>query len=570
LKKFFKYYSKYYKDYKTKFFYAFIGMILVATASSATAYLIKPVLDKIFIEQNEKMLYILPFFIILAYFAKGLGSFIESYFISYIGLDIVRKIRDEMLGHILNLDLQFYFKYHTGELISRLVNDIDRIRSAVSSQIAELIRESLTAIGLLAVVIYQSPKLAFFALIILPLVIYPVSILTKKMKKISHKTQEKNSNINSHLSEVFSNIEGIKSYNAEVYELDKFKKYNYEFFRINMKSIVNSNLLNPIMQTFSATTAAIVIFVGGKEVMAGDMTIGAFFSFMTALFMLTDPIRRISQIINKFQDAIAAHERILQLMTLKPTIKYGNKKIEKIKTIEFQNVYLNYDDKLALKNINFKANKGEIIGLVGDSGGGKSSFINLLLRFYNPTKGEILINNIKNDQIDLESLRKNIAVVTQRVYIFNDSIAANVAYGKEIDENRVKLALKKANLLDFVESLDEGIWTKLNENGTNLSGGQRQRIAIARALYLNPSVLILDEATSALDNKSELAIMETIHKISNELIVFIIAHRLNTVEKSDKILVFKGGEIVCSDNKDNLIKNCPEFQQLYNINKEKK
>jgi subfamily B ATP-binding cassette protein MsbA len=570
LKKFFKYYSKYYKDYKTKFFYAFIGMILVATASSATAYLIKPVLDKIFIEQNEKMLYILPFFIILAYFAKGLGSFIESYFISYIGLDIVRRIRDEMLGHILNLDLQFYFKYHTGELISRLVNDIDRIRSAVSSQIAELIRESLTAFGLLFVVIYQSPKLAFFALIILPLVIYPVSILTKKMKKISHKTQEKNSNINSHLSEVFSNIEGIKSYNAEVYELDKFKKYNYEFFRINMKSIVNSNLLNPIMQTFSATTAAIVIFVGGKEVMAGDMTIGAFFSFMTALFMLTDPIRRISQIINKFQDAIAAHERILQLMTLKPTIKYGNKKIEKIKTIEFQNVYLNYDDKLALKNINFKANKGEIIGLVGDSGGGKSSFINLLLRFYNPTKGEILINNIKNDQIDLESLRKNIAVVTQRVYIFNDSIAANVAYGKEIDENRVKLALKKANLLDFVESLDEGIWTKLNENGTNLSGGQRQRIAIARALYLNPSVLILDEATSALDNKSELAIMETIHKISNELIVFIIAHRLNTVEKSDKILVFKEGEIVCSDNKDNLIKNCPEFQQLYNINKEKK
>jgi len=568
LKEFFKYYAKYYKHYKSKFFYAFIGMILVAVASSATAYLIKPVLDKIFIEHNEKMLYILPFFIILAYFAKGLGSFIESYFISFIGLDIVRKIRNSMLEHILNLDLQFYFKYHSGELISRLVNDIERIRNAVSGQIAELIRESLTAIGLLAVVIYQSPKLAFFALIILPLVIYPVSILTKKMKKISHKTQEKNSDINSHLSEVFSNIEGIKSYNAELYELDKFKKYNYEFFRINMKSIVNSNLLSPIMQTFSATAAAIVIFVGGKEVMAGDITIGAFFSFMTALFMLTDPIRRISQIINKFQDAIAAHERILQLMTLKPTIKYGDTKINTIENIKFQNVYLNYDDKLALKKINFETNKGEIIGLVGDSGGGKSSFINLLLRFYNPTKGEILINNIKNDQIDLESLRQNIAVVTQRVYIFNDSIAANVAYGKDIDENGVKLALKKANLLEFVESLDEGIWTKLNENGTNLSGGQRQRIAIARALYLNPSVLILDEATSALDNKSELAIMETIHEISNELIVFIIAHRLNTVEKSDKILVFKEGEIVCNDSKENLMKNCKEFQQLYNTNKE--
>jgi len=565
LKNFFKYYIKYYKDYKLKFFYAFIGMVLVAVASSATAYLIKPVLDKIFINHNENMLYILPIFIILAFFAKGLGTFIESYFISYIGLDIIRKIRDNMLEHILNLDLQFYFKYHSGELMSRLINDIERIRSAVSWQIASLIKETLTAIGLLGVVIYQSPKLAFFALVILPIVIYPVSILTKKMKKLSHRSQEKTSDINSHLSEVFSNIEGIKSYNAEIYELNKFKKYNYEFFKINMKSIVNSNLLSPIMQTFSASAAAIVIFVGGKEVMAGHMTVGAFFSFMTALFMLTDPIRRVSQIINKFQDAIAAHERILQLMTIKPTIKYGTNKIEKINTIEFKNVYLEYDKKIALQNINFVAKKGKIIGLVGDSGGGKSSFINLLLRFYNPTKGGILINNIENSKIDLETLRKNVAVVTQRVYIFNDSIAANVAYGKDIDETKVKDSLKKANLLEFVENLEDGIWTQLNESGTNLSGGQRQRIAIARALYLNPSVLILDEATSALDNKSESSIMQTIHNLSKELIVFIVAHRLNTVEKSDTILVFKNGNIVCQDNKANLIRNCQEFQQLYNL-----
>jgi len=300
------------------------------------------------------------------------------------------------------------------------------------------------------------------------------------------------------------------------------------------------------------------------------MSVGAFFSFMTALFMLTDPIRRISQIVNKFQDAIAAHERILQIMTLKPSIKYGNKKIERINDIKFKNVYLEYDGKPALKNININAKKGEVIGLVGDSGGGKSSFINLLLRFYNPTKGEIFINNIKNSEIDLESLRSNIAVVTQRVYIFNDSIASNVAYGKKIDEEKVKLALKKANLLEFVESLEDGIWTILNENGTNLSGGQKQRISIARALYLNPSVLILDEATSALDNKSELAIMDTIYALSKDLIVFIIAHRLTTIEKSDRILVFKNGEIVCEDSKDNLIKNCKEFQQLYNLAKDKK
>ena len=563
MKQFFKYYTKYYKDYKAQFFFAFIGMILVASASSATAYLIKPVLDKIFIEHNEKMLYILPFFVILAYFAKGLGTFIESYFISYIGMDIIRRIRDDLLAHILKLDLSFFNKIHSGELMSRLINDIERIRSAVSWQISSLIKESLTALGLLGVVIYQSPKLAFFALIILPLVVYPVSILTKKMKKISHKSQEKTSDINSHLSEVFKNIEGIKSYNAEEYELNRFKKHNLEFFKINLKGVVNSNLLSPIMQTFSATAAAIVIFVGGREVINGELTVGTFFSFMTALFMLTDPIRRISQIINKFQDALAAHERILELKSIKPSIQHGSIQINTIKKIEFKNVNLKYDETHALKNINFKAKKGEMIGLVGDSGGGKSSFINLILKFYKPNSGEILFNDINIEEITNKSLRENISVVTQQVYIFNDTIAANIAYGKEIDENRVKDTLKKANLLDFVESLENGIWTVLNESGTNLSGGQKQRIAIARALYLNPSVLILDEATSALDNKSEAKIMQTIHKLKKDLIIFIIAHRLNTIENSDKIIVFKKGEIICEGDKVSLLNNCEEFKKLY-------
>jgi len=563
LKKFLLYYSKYYKNYKKQLFFALIGMILVAVASSATAYLIKPVLDKIFIEHNEKMLYILPFFIILAYFAKGVGSFIESYFISYIGMDIIRKIRDELLEHLLKLDLDFFYKIHSGELMSRLINDIERIRNAVSNQIATLIKETLTAIGLLGVVIYQSPKLAFFALIILPIVIYPVSILSKKMKKISHKTQEKNSDINSHLSEIFTNIEGIKSYNAEKYELNRFKKHNLEFFKINLKGVINNKLLIPIMETFSAMAAAVVIFVGGNEVIQGTISVGTFFSFMTALFMLNDPIRRISQILNKFQEAVAAHERVLELKKINSKIIYGDIELDKINDINFQNVTLKYNEKTALSNINFSAHKGEIIGIVGDSGGGKSSFINLILKFYQATAGSLFFNQTNIDNVSLKTIRNNIAVVTQRVYIFNDTIAANVAYGKKIDEKRVKEALKKANLLEFVESLDDDIYTILNENGSNLSGGQRQRIAIARALYLNPSVLILDEATSALDRQSEEKIMETIYQLKENLIIFIIAHRLNTIENSDKIIFFKNGEIICNGSKDNLIKFCSEFKKLY-------
>jgi subfamily B ATP-binding cassette protein MsbA len=562
MKQFFKYYLNYYKNYKKEFVFAFVGMILVAVASSMTAYLIKPVLDEIFIAHDTKMLYILPFFIILAYLTKGIGTFVEKYFIGYIGLDIVRLIRDDLLRHLLHLDLEFFHKMHSGELMSRLINDIDRIKNAVSNQLATLIKETLTAIGLLAVVIYQSPKLAFFSLIVLPLIVYPVNILSKKMKKISTKSQQKNSDINSHLSEVFSNIEGIKSYNTAEYELDKFEKYNYEFFKINLKAIKNDNLLVPIMETFSALAASVVIFVGGREVIEGSMSVGAFFSFMTALFMLTDPIRKISININRFQDAIAAHERVLELKTIMPTIEFGKIEITRIEEIEFRDVMFKYGEKVALNNISFVAKRGDIIGLVGDSGGGKSSVINLILRFYKQNRGEILFNKTAIEQLSLESIRTNIAVVTQRVYIFNDSIASNVAYGREIDEERVKIALKKANLLEFVESLDDNIYTILEENGTNLSGGQRQRIAIARALYLEPSVLILDEATSALDNESEKMVMQTIYNLK-DLIVFIVAHRLNTIQNSDKILVFKNGEIVCQDNRINLLKNCDTFKKLY-------
>jgi subfamily B ATP-binding cassette protein MsbA len=562
MKQFFKYYLNYYKNYKKEFVFAFVGMILVAVASSMTAYLIKPVLDEIFIAHDTKMLYILPFFIILAYLTKGIGTFVEKYFIGYIGLDIVRLIRDDLLRHLLHLDLEFFHKMHSGELMSRLINDIDRIKNAVSNQLATLIKETLTAIGLLAVVIYQSPKLAFFSLVVLPLIVYPVNILSKKMKKISTKSQQKNSDINSHLSEVFSNIEGIKSYNTAEYELDKFEKYNYEFFKINLKAIKNDNLLVPIMETFSALAASVVIFVGGREVIEGSMSVGAFFSFMTALFMLTDPIRKISININRFQDAIAAHERVLELKTIMPTIEFGKIEITRIEEIEFRDVMFKYGEKVALNNISFVAKRGDIIGLVGDSGGGKSSVINLILRFYKQNRGEILFNKTAIEQLSLESIRTNIAVVTQRVYIFNDSIASNVAYGREIDEERVKIALKKANLLEFVESLDDNIYTILEENGTNLSGGQRQRIAIARALYLEPSVLILDEATSALDNESEKMVMQTIYNLK-DLIVFIVAHRLNTIQNSDKILVFKNGEIVCQDNRINLLKNCDTFKKLY-------
>ena len=560
--KFLKEYLPYYKNYKKEFFLAFIGMLFVSLSTAATAYLVKPVLDKIFIEKNETMLYLLPIAIILAYLFKGIGAVLQQYYISYIGEDIVRKIRDKFLSHIMSFDLDYFKKTHSGELVSRILNDINRIQNAISSSFANMLRDILMAIFLLAVVIYQNPKLAFFALIILPLIIYPIGKISKKLKSLSKKAQSQTANLNEHLSEIFKNIETIKAFNAKEYEIKEFKNHNLNYLKINLKTIKTQSYLIPLLELISATIAAIVIIIGGKEVIDGKMSVGAFFSFMTALFMLTDPIRRISITYSNMQDAIAANERLKDIFKIKPKIVSGKEKIDEIREIEFKNVSLKYNNKIALKNINYKVVKPKKVGLVGDSGSGKSSFVSLILRFYE-CEGELLINGINIKNIDITSLRKKIAYIPQNIHIFNDTIASNIAYGKEINEEKIKEALKKANLLEFVESLENGIYEVLNENGSNLSGGQKQRIAIARALYTNPDVLILDEATSALDNKSENKIMQTINNLE-DMIVFIIAHRLTTIENVDEILVFKDGKIVDKGTKEELLVHSKEFKKLYN------
>ena len=542
--KFIKEYASYYKEYKKELILALIGIVFVAFATAATAYLIKPVLDKIFIEKNEHMLYILPIAIIIVYFLKGLGAFLQKYYVSYIGEDIVRKIRNNFLNHIVTLDMEYFKKTHSGELVSRIINDINRIQNAVSNDLAALIRDSVMSIFLMGVVFYQNYKLAFFIFILLPVVIYPVTRISKKIKKYSKETQSKTAELNQNLSEVFRNIETIKAYNSKDYEVNNFEKLNSNYLKTNLKILKAEGILRPIMETLNATIAAIVIIVGGKEVIAGSMSVGAFFSFMTALFMLTDPIKKISFTYSRFQDAIAANERLKSIISIKPTINSGSKELEKVESIEFKNATLKYGDKKALESINFALNQPAIVGLVGDSGGGKSSFISLLERFYDTSSGELLVNGVDIKEYNLENLRKKIAYIPQNIHIFSDTIAANIAYGKEIDRKKVIESLKKANLYELVASLDNGIDSVLQENGSNLSGGQKQRIAIARALYLDPDILLLDEATSALDNKSEAAIMKTIEELKDKFI-FIVAHRLSTVNKADKILVFKDGKIEC-------------------------
>lgn len=563
LKDVLKRFGPYFKDYIPHFIFAIIGMGLASGGTAVSAYLVEPVLNKIFVEKNEKLLYILPCAIIAIYVIKNIGTFMQAYFTAYIGQDTIRRFREKMVANLLNLDMDFFNEFRTGELISRTTNDIDRIRSIVSSIIPELTRESVTIIGLLCVVIYQSPKLAFFALVVMPVAIYPISRLAKRMKKISKQSQEKTSDITSALSEIFTNIEIIKANNAQEYEHSRFVDENNKFFRLNLKSVKIEQLVSPLMETIGSIGVAAVIIIGGKDVIDGHINMGAFFSFLTALFMLYTPLKRIVNIYNKMQDAIAASERTFFLMDKVSQIKDGQKELnEEINLIKFNDVRLSYGDKEVLKGINLEANKSEFIALVGSSGGGKSSLMNLLMRFYDVNGGEILINGINLKDIKIRSLRQNIGLVTQRVYIFNDTVAKNVAYGREFNEDAVINALKLANAYEFVSKLDDGINTILNEFGTNLSGGQRQRIAIARALYQNPQILIFDEATSALDNESEKEITKAINNLRSKKIIFVIAHRLSTVENADKIAVLSDGKIIDSGSDEELSKRNEIYARL--------
>lgn len=552
-----------YRNHRAKLVLALAAMLMVALATAATAWMMKPLLDEVFIEKNTTLLYVLPAAVILIFLTKGVGTYVQAYMMNYVGQDIVRKVRDRLFAHMLCMDITFFHRRPSGELISRITADIVRIQNAVSTSLASLLRESLTAVALIGVVIYQSPKLSFITLVVLPAAYYPVRIISRKLKAISHRSQERASAMTAHLAETFHNIEAIKAYHSEAFEARRFAEANLGVFRVNLKSVRTANAMAPVMELFAAVCAAVVILVGGKQVIDGELSVGGFFSFLTALLMAVDPVRRVFVTFTQFQDAVAAHERIQAITALPVEQNRGTHVLRQVGTIALDHVCLSFGRKQVLREVSLHARKGEIIALVGGSGGGKSSIAALLLRFYDPQHGAVLFDGRDLRECTLESVRACVAIVSQRVYIFNDSVAANVAYGSEIDEARVIAALRRADILDFVLSLDQGIYSRLNEAGSNLSGGQRQRIAIARALYREPQVLILDEATSALDNASEEAILATVRDISAEIITLIIAHRLRSLDFAQRIYYLHDGRIECEGDKQTLLRDCAAFRELY-------
>jgi len=563
VREFLRRFTPYFKDYVPRFVQAGIGVVMVAASTGAVTFLIEYVLDDIFIDKDRTALTVLPAVIVGLYLVQGLGRYAQTYQLAWIGEDIVRRIRNQLLGHVLSLDLAFFNAFRGGELISRITNDINRIRVAVSSSVAVVARESLVIVALIIVAIYKSPKLAFYGLVVLPAAAYPLWWLANRVKGLAHRSQEKDADITARLSEIFNNMEIIKAHHSEDFEAERFERDNLEFRRINMKGVRARELASPLMEFIGSIAVALVIWFGGLQVIEGHMTAGQFTSFATALFLLYTPIKRISVVYSNMFEAVAASERIFALMGQMPSIESGGETLDgPVESVEFRDVHLGYGDVEVLKGVSLTVARGETVALVGDSGGGKTSMVNLILRLYDPTSGQVLVNGIDTRELDLKSLRDRIGIVTQRVYIFNDTVAANVAYGGEHDRERVKSALTKAGAWGFVSAMKGGIDAQLDEFGANLSGGQRQRLAIARAVYKDPEILILDEATSALDNRTEAEIQRSLEGIIPDLITFVIAHRLTTVDLADRICVVSDGRIVGEGTKQHLMAGCPEYRRL--------
>lgn len=558
-------FKPFYKKYKKEFAIAIFGMILTSIGTAGSFASLKPILDYIFVEKNEALLYTLPFLLVIIYILKNLGFYLQTYYLSFIGMDTLRILRFKVLKNLLKLDMDFFKRNRSGELVSRCTNDINALQSIVSNIIPDFFRELLTIVGLLIVVFYQSPILAFFALVVLPCAILPLVHFARKLKKYARSMQETNSDLLSRLSEIFSNIELIKASNTQNKESEKFAKQNNELCRLNLKSTRIDALTSPLMEIIGSLGVAAVIIIGGREVIHGTMSVGSFFAFITALFAIYTPLKRLSSLYGRLQGAIAASERTFYLLDLEPQILNGSKNLESIARIEFKQVDFAYENpyKSVLKDINFEFNKGEILALVGTSGGGKSSIINLLMRFYDKQKGEILLNDLDISEFSIESLHDRIGLVTQNIYLFNDSFAENVAYSEEPNKEKIIKALKLANAYEFVQEMG-GIYAEIKEHGKNLSGGQKQRIAIARALYKNPDLLIFDEATSALDNESEKAIIETIENLKKDRLVLMIAHRLSTIENADKIAVIDQGQMIAIGSNEELLQSCELYQKFKN------
>jgi subfamily B ATP-binding cassette protein MsbA len=561
----------YARPYRTWLLWSILCGALLSGTTALVALLVKPVLDKIFVDRDTTKLLLFPMVIVLLYAVRGLLSYGHSYLMRSIGQSITRDMRNQLFAHVQGMPLTYLHEHHTGMWMSRMINDIALIERALTSAVNDLLRQGLTMFGLIAVAFYRDWLLATYAILILPLASLLIMQLARQLRALNRRAQEHLEMLSTLLAEVVSSLTIVKGFGREAYERERFQRRNATYYEVVMRAVQADEIGSPLMECLGAVGVAVVVWYGGQQVIAGVTTPGTFFSFLTAIFMLYEPMRKLSRVNNTIQSALAAAERTFAVLDMpdewvddasKPVLPPMRHRLI------FTDMALRYrpDGPLVLRDINLTVEAGEVVALVGASGAGKTSLVHLVPRFYTPTSGCITIDGVDIGSVSLASLRAHIGIVSQDVVLFDDTLWQNIRYGNlHASDAQVQAAARAAYAHDFVMHLAQGYDTVIGERGVRLSGGEKQRIAIARALLRNAPILILDEATSALDSASEQVVQYALANLMKDRTTFVIAHRLSTVRHASKIVVLHEGTIVEIGPHTELLAKDGYYSQLYKL-----
>ena len=556
------------KPYKSEIFIAIFFMVVVATCSAAVVWLTKPAIDKILVARNMRMLVIIPLLMLGVYVIKGIAEYYQGYLIKYVGQKILTDMQIQMYEHLLYADLAYVQSQSSGRLISRFTNDIILMRGAVSNMLIGCAKYFLSVVFLIIIMFNLEPFLSMFVFLAFPIAIYPVQKLGRKMRRITGDAQEELSNYTARLDETFQSIKIIKSFCAEKIESVRAKEITTKILSFYKKSAMLDSLTSPVMEFLCGLAIAFVLWYGGFQVISGDMTIGELFTFIAAFVSAYRPFKSLVSLNVNLQEGLAAANRIFNILDTKPLIQDNANALKPdfgCPEIFFEKITLNFEEKEAIKLVNLKIEKAKTYAIVGKSGSGKTSLANLLVRFYDPTEGRVLINSNDIKDISVTHLRNQIAMVSQDTILVDASIAENIAYGNlAATRQEIIDAAKHADADEFISKLVDGYDTVIGIGGCTLSGGQKQRLAIARAFLKNSPIMLFDEATSALDPESEQSIVHSFTNLRKGKTTLIITHRLASIRDVDKIIVMKNGEIEEQGTHEELINLKSEYYKLHN------